>query len=76
MEKMVVMEKMQILHPGKTKKDGFIYLRTLIFSISLLLLIGTIFSIFYSILMKTNNEERHIYAIIEIENEWIINENN
>ena len=70
------MEKMQILHLGRTNQDGFMYLRTLIFSVSLMLLVGMISSMFFSILKKTETEENSIEEIIEVENGRMLNENN
>ena len=76
MEKRGEMVKMRILHLGKTKQDGFMYLRTLIFSVSLMLLLGMISSMFFSILKKTETEENSIEEIIEVENGRMLNENN
>ena len=76
MEKRVVMEKMQILHLGRTNQDGFMYLRTLIFSVSLMLLLGMTASMFFSILKKTESEENCVEEIIKVENERMLDENN
>ena len=76
MEKRVVMEKMQILHLGRTNQDGFMYLRTLIFSVSLMLLVGMISSMFFSILKKTESEENCVEEIIKVENERMLDESN
>ena len=76
MEKRVVMEKMQILHLGRTNQDGFMYLRTLIFSVSLMLLLGMIASMFFSILKKTETEENCVEEIIKVENERMLDESN
>ena len=70
------MVKMRILHLGRTKQDGFMYLRTLIFSVSLMLLVGMISSVFFSVLKKTETEENSIEEIIEVENGRMLNENN
>ena len=70
------MEKMQILHLGRTNQDGFMYLRTLIFSVSLMLLVGMISSMFFSILKKTESEENCVEEIIKVENERMLDESN
>ncbi len=70
------MVKMRILHLGKTKQDGFMYLRTLIFSVSLMLLVGMISSMFFSILKKTESEENCVEEIIKVENERMLDESN
>lgn len=70
------MEKMQILHLGRTNQDGFMYLRTLIFSVSLMLLLGMIASMFFSILKKTETEENCVEEIIKVENERMLDESN
>ena len=70
------MVKMRILHLGRTNQDGFMYLRTLIFSVSLMLLVGMISSMFFSILKKTESEENCVEEIIKVENERMLDESN
>lgn len=71
-----VKEKMQIYCHGKINEDGFIMLRTVIFSLSLIIIISALLLIFLTIMKFSRMNYEYTNQIIVKENLRVTNENN
>ena len=67
---------MQIFHHGKTSEDGFVMLRALVMSVSVMMLICASICAFSSILLNARNNMDREIRIIELENKRVENEIN
>ncbi len=68
--------KMQIFHHGKTREEGFVMLRALVLSVSVMMIISALMCIFGSFILNAKNNMVDELKIIEIENLRVENEIN